>query len=440
MTSRMNILRVARIAVSLGIIFVPMLLLGASTIAGKIVNGSTKQPAAGDEVILLHTGNQAEEAPHATVDAQGSFSLTVHSPGPYVLRAIHQGANYDLQVAEGEAVTMQVFDSAPAVEGIAGTIAIIRMNLARKGLLHVSQMYSIRNQSSPSKTQTGGRKFQIYLPPNGTINSVLAAGPSRIAERIVATPVKGEPGHYALDFPLRPGDTNFAVNYDLPYDGHQAFHPRLAYGVQQLAIMFPQSMKFASTATSFHPILDENGFTVQAATQVLAGEAPSFEISGNGVLSPSLGPSKRVQIAKDHSPAFLGVPAALNGANAGHPDKTDLAASRALPGSLPKQAGFVAWAGSLGEPIPMLLLSLFVATIGVAAFLWRIRKRPSPGNTDPSVDAPKPLHVLEGLKEEFIQLETDRLNGVISMRQYNLGKQGIEKTMRQVFKKASGEN
>jgi len=54
----------------------------------------------------------------------------------------------------------------------------------------------------------------MYLPPNAKIDSVLAAARGRERD-ISAALVPGEPGHYAVNFPLRPGATKFAFNYDL---------------------------------------------------------------------------------------------------------------------------------------------------------------------------------------------------------------------------------
>ena len=415
----------------------PILALSANTITGSVVNGSTGQPAAGEQIVLLRAVNDATEQGHATTDAQGSFSLDVDAPGKYILRAKHQGVSYDMNVATGDTVKIPVFDTASTVDGLAGVIAVIRVNLARKGLLHISQMYAIRNQSNPSKTLAGGRAFQVYLPPDGTIDSVLAAGPSRIAERISATPVKGEPGHYTINFPLRPGDTNLAVNYDLPYTGRQMFRPRLVYGVKQLAIMFPQSMQFASDSPSFRPILNENGYSVEAATSVPAGDGLSFELSGRGVLAPSVssGHVQSAQAANSQAPALLSLPAAVTSANGERSPKTGTSAG-AAPQVPALAQNSVRWTESVLEPVPLLLLSIVVAAAGVGIFLWRTKTSPSAVVAGFASD-PTPL---EALKEEFLLLETSRLNGAITLGQYDLRKKVLEKSMRRVLKAATGEN
>ena len=88
----------------------------------------------------------------------------------------------------------------------------------------------------PPVTQAGERTFEVFLPANAQLDSVLAAGPEKIGSTIVANAVPGEPGHYTLNFPLRPGATKFAFNYDLPYRGRAAFQIKLAYPLQQLEV------------------------------------------------------------------------------------------------------------------------------------------------------------------------------------------------------------
>lgn len=79
----------------------------------------------------------------------------------------------------------------------------------------------------------------------------MAAGSGKIGVLIAASAVAGEPGHDTVSFPLRPGSTKFAFSYDVPYDGHAAFRPRLAYPLRQLAVMIPPTMKFTSRSTAF---------------------------------------------------------------------------------------------------------------------------------------------------------------------------------------------
>jgi hypothetical protein len=263
--------------------------LGANyVITGSVRNQSRSQPAAGDDVILvrLDRGTQQEEARTKT-DASGTFILNVqHADKSYLIRVFHHGVSYDQQASAGGTISIQVFDAAPRVQGVTGSIEILRTGTNGK-LLHVSDLIEIKNESSPPLTQASERTFEAYLPANAKIDSVLAAGPGNVSVMISAASVPGEPGHYTVNFPLRPGATKFAFNYDLPYDGHAAFQTRHAYPLRQLAVMIPPTMKFSSRPHAFEILATGNSrYQVQAANHLKAGEGPGFEISGTGTLPP----------------------------------------------------------------------------------------------------------------------------------------------------------
>jgi hypothetical protein len=261
--------------------------LGANNITGKVRNQSRGQLAAGDVVILLRLDAGMQEEARTKTDAQGGFAFAVQHPEkPYLVRAVHQGVRYDQQASAGDTLTIAVFDAAPHVPGITGSIEILRAGSKGK-LLHVSDLYELRNESSPPLTQAGERTFEVYLPAAAEIDSVLAASPGKIGEIISAAPVDGEPGHYAVSFPLQPGATKFAFNYDLPYSGHAAFRTRHAYPLQQFAVMIPPSMKFSSRSSSFEMLATGNNrYQVRAANALKAGEGPGFEVSGAGAVPP----------------------------------------------------------------------------------------------------------------------------------------------------------
>jgi hypothetical protein len=237
--------------------------LAAETITGVVRNQTRSQLTAADEVVLLRldqtTNNLGvQEEARVRTDSQGSFAVQVRYPDAmHLLRVIHDGVNYDQRVSIGDIVYLDVFDADPNVRGMTGTIEIIRVG-TNGNLLHVSDMIEISNNSTPPRTQGGARTFEVFLPPHARLDSVLAAssgsgpragstsGTEPIGMMISAAPVTGEPGHYSVNFPLRPGATKFAFNYDLPYSGSARFTTKSLYPLQQLAVMIPPTMSFVS--------------------------------------------------------------------------------------------------------------------------------------------------------------------------------------------------
>lgn len=289
--------------------------LGANEIQGSVRNQTRDQPAVGDDVILIRLDPGMPEEARAKTDARGAFRFNPqHSDRPYLVRVIHHGVDYDRRAVVGDSLSVRVFDVASRVPKVTGSIEILRTGTNGRRL-HVSDMYEITNESRPPLTQAGARTFDAYLPPNAKLDSVLAAGPGKTATVISATPVTGEPGHFAVSFPLRPGATRFAFNYDLPYQGHARFQITRAYPMQELAIMTPLSMKFSSASPAFETLqTGEKGYQVHAVNGLRAGKGPDFEVSGAGALPALAGQTKsRMQPAvvydQQGAPSGGGAPA-----------------------------------------------------------------------------------------------------------------------------------
>lgn len=406
--------------------------LATDTITGVVRNQTRGQLAASDEVILLRLdqarpNHGVEEEARTTTDSQGSFTLTVRFPDKvHLLRAVHQGVNYDQPVSAGDVVSSDVFDAVAKVQGVAGSIEIIRTG-TNGNLLHVSDMVEIRNDSRPPLTQAGERTFEVYLPAHAKIDSVLAAGPGKIGMMISAASVPGEPGHYTVNFPLRPGATKFAFNYDLAYDGHAVFRTRNAYPVQQLIVMVPPTMKFTSRSPAFQVLpAGNNSYQVEAATGVKAGEGPGFEVSGVGAL-PAL--QARALSPPKAKVAALPTPAPAAPSNSG----ARVQGANAL-GTLP----------ALRESSPSsrrqwwVLGASAVLAFGACGFLlWRRQRlsaNPMTTAVQNSVEPEQTSEFLaEALKEELFELETERLRGTISGEEYDSAKRALEGTVKRAL-------
>jgi hypothetical protein len=402
-------------------------------ISGAVENRTKNRPAAGDQVILLRLDQGMQEEARTTTDDLGAFTIRVQAPDkPHVVRVMHQGVNYDRQASGGDALDIAVFDAAPKVQGITGGIEIIRTG-TNGNMLHVSDMIEIKNDSSPPVTQASERTFHVYLPAPAKIDSVMAATSGKIGVLIKASPVPGDAGHYTVNFPLRPGSTKFAFNYDIPYNGHAAFRTRLAYSVQQLAVMIPPTMKFAARSPGLH-MLDTGGkdFQVAVANQVKAGPGPSFEISGAGA-QPQL--QSRAQ-AQTSSPALAPVPGSTAPApgNSAPPPAAKAEARSAAPSQVPTPSINEWW----------LLGAATALVMGVCGFLVWLNGRRSKPEAQTTASAPNseqgqapPASLLEALKEQMLEIETARLDGSISPEEYDAAKRALEGTVKRALARST---
>jgi hypothetical protein len=274
-------------------------------------------------------------------------------------------------------------------------------------------------------TQAGEHTFEVYLPPNAKIDSVLAAGPGKIGVMISAAPVPGEPGHYTLNFPLRPGATKFAFNYDLPYPGHAAFQTRHAYPLQELAVMIPPAMKFSSRSRAFEMLrTGSRKYEVRAATQLKAGEGPEFEVSGTGAFPP----------LRDQAPSQAQLPQLLS-------TPTVSAARRIVSPTSPRTDSLQAQTQSSSSQARILALVSVILFAACTLVAWRVRKGwrgASAGTTlRRASQARRSTTLRESLKEELFQLEADRIRGSISPEEYASARQALEETVKRTVARAS---
>lgn len=374
------------------------LVFASGSITGKVHNKTTNVPSAGDDVLLLRLGNGMEEEARSKTDAQGAFSLPVTvSEAKHMVRVLHQGVNYDQAVSGTAPLEIAVFDAVSSIPSLSGNLGIVQVESEGK-TLKITEMYSIENGSSPPVTQMRPRNFEISMPPNAALDSVVAKRATGIWVNVAPTPVQGQKGHYSLDFPLRPGDTLFKFTYHLPYQGRATLRLKLPYPIKNFGVAHPLSMKFkASHPEKFASPGVVQGLQLEQAMGPVAGEVPAFEISGAGA-APA-------HPAAAQAPLASAPPAALPSA---HPAPQP-AATEAAPGTSNKVIWFAVCA----------MVTLLAAGV---VLLWRRKKNAAvPSATAAGGSAP----VVDALKEELFQLETERLHGAISAEQYVSTKEAL---------------
>jgi hypothetical protein len=411
-------------------------LQASDAIKGVVRNQTRGRSAAGAEVILLRldkTGldqnslnHSMQEETRTKTDSQGSFTLDVHEPDkPHLVRVVHEGVNYDYRATAGDSVSIDVFDALSKVPGVTGSIEIIRIGTAGDHL-HVSDMVELSNASNPPLTQVGERAFEVYLPAHAKIDSVLAAGPGKIAALISAAPVADDPGHYTVNFPLQPGATKFAFNYDLPYEGHATFRPKGMYPLKQLAVMIPPTLKFTSQSPAFQVLgAGNNRYHVEAANVLKAGDGPGFEIWGVGAL-----PALRAQAQPPPKPPVprqpmppLSAPTSFRARTQGANSSDVVTASENFAAS----SQMLRW-----------VLGASAVMLGICGLLfWRRQRRSANAmakagqKSGPRVDTA--AFFVAALKEDLLQLEIDRSLGNISSEEYGATRQALEGTVKRAM-------
>ncbi len=274
----------------------------AGELKGMVINGSSRKPSVGDEVVLLTLSHEGmSESASAKTDSAGRFRLSVlDAQEGHLVRVTHQGVTYHKMVEPDlRPATIQIYDAAENLDGISAIMDVQRFE-ANNGKLEVKQLITVRNASKPPRTLMNDRTFEFQLPPEAQLQSGLVQ--IEDGQPLKQKPVPGEQkGHYYFSSPLRPGDTRFAVVYRLPYTGEVVIEPKLRNPSERFVIMLPRSMKFepkvAGTFLSMPNVSPDN---VQGTTAVRAGQILAFRISGTGTLEELKG-SRQAQASETPS-------------------------------------------------------------------------------------------------------------------------------------------
>jgi hypothetical protein len=448
----------------------------AQTLAGTVTNGTSNKPAVGDEVILIDLMNGMDVAANTKADSGGKFSFILKdgSAGPHLIRAIHQGVTYHQIAPPGTtSVDVKVYDVAKKVEGLSLTADVVRFQADAKSLDGI-RLFAVNNTSN--LTQMNDHNFEFYLPAGAKVLQVQAKAPNGQPIAAEAIP-QSEKNRYAINFPLRPGETQFQLEFTLPYTGRLKIDPKLLYPAEHFVVMLPKSMQFTpADKATFQSMPDptQADSTVQVSQQTHVGQQLAFTISGTGTISGQQGQAGGEQV---------GPATAQSGPQSGPMNENPQAESN-LPG------------GGLGVPIdapdPLEkyrwpIIGAFIVLLSIGGWVVTKRQgavsaasasagsgtvgnratfasgplvapitgpgasaiseggdssRPAAGSsrTAPSSAAvvaatSKSSALLEALKDELFQLEIERKQGKISAEEYEKAKAALDQTLDRALKR-----
>jgi hypothetical protein len=389
------------------LLFVCSVAAMADTLKGIVQNSTTNKPSAGDEVTLKRIGNGMEDVAKTKTNAKGEFSFNVPpAQRPYIIWVQHQGVTYtQAGLPGGVPVAVRVFDSAAKLSEITIGQHVLAFQTSGDGTtLNGEEFYTVGNQSTPPRTLTGQHTLEVYLPEGATITETsVQTGKTQLKTALVPTDEKNK---YAFVFPIRPGSTQFHVVYTVPYSGKLEINPRSVLPTESLMVAAPDSIKFAASDSSIYkgttnPQFKSVNFFV--AKNITAQQKVAFEISGKGEMPRE--------------------PEQASGPATGAPGRGEPAGpggGLGVPNERPDPLHSGQWL-FLG------VLSLFLAA--GASFVYT-------SNQNTAVPAGAPLRpqdrstmLLEAMKEEVFQLESDRLQGKIDPQDYQTAKAALDKTL-----------
>ncbi|MBV9072600.1 MAG: carboxypeptidase regulatory-like domain-containing protein [Acidobacteria bacterium] len=400
--------------------------LSAADITGTVTNKTSNKPSAGDDVVLLKLSEGMQEASRTKTDAQGKFSMPLPDDGgQHLVRVTHQGVNYFKPAPSGTTfVQVDVYDSAKQVQGVTGRADIMRVQ-TDGGQLQVTELFVLQNTSSPPRTQMSERSFEFTLPEGAVVDASLAAGPGGMPVNSAPVPT-GDKNHYAFVFPIRPGETKFQISYHAQYSSSFSFHSQVLTPTDEVAVMLPKSMEFKNATSDFNASGEEKGMNIYVAHAVAAGKQLAFTVSGTG------------QIPRDAQDGDAGsAPPAQDGSQGSADNRPGGGLGR--PEETPDPLHNYRWWIFGG-----LAVALVVGAIVAVNQKPRTAAITTPPAISPAITA-KPAAqgrgmLLEAMKEELFQLETERLQGRISETDYRDAKAALDLTIKRAIGRQGSSN
>ncbi len=115
------------------------------------------------------------------------------------------------------------------------------------------RLFVVNNTSSPPVTQMNDHNFEFFLPAGRKDRAGSGQAPNGQPIAAEAVP-QAEKNRYAIAFPLRPGETQFQLEFTLPYTGTIKIDPKPLYPAEHLVVVLPKTMQFAGDDSSaFNP-------------------------------------------------------------------------------------------------------------------------------------------------------------------------------------------
>jgi hypothetical protein len=251
-----------------------------ATVQGTVKNGTTGQPAAGVEVVLIQLQGGMTPVLNTKSDAQGHFTFDYPAIGaqPMLVRAIYKGVNFHQPLPPGRTdVQVEVFDPSrdPKTVSVESHFVIFQPN---GGTLVVGEEYSIKNNSEPPQAYyTEDGNFDFAIPEGATLKQVAAQGPSGMP--VVQSPIDKGKNKYSVAYAFRPGDNGVRYSYEMPYNGNTAsVKLPTVYPSARLVVVAPPSLQISGDG--LQPGGQEQGMSIYDRGTMAANSVLTVSVSG----------------------------------------------------------------------------------------------------------------------------------------------------------------
>jgi hypothetical protein len=203
-----------------------------AAVDGAVINKTTGQPQAGATVTLYKLGQAGLESLESVKsDAQGKFLINQPVNGPHLIQTAYDGVTYNHMLPPGSptsGLSLDVYNSSkrPGSAHVLRHFLIFQPSGAQMG---VSEGFTFQNNGPTTYNDPDGGTLKFYVPSTakGGVQVKATAPQGMPIDR--AAEKSDQPDVYKVDFPIKPGETNFEVSYVVPYSSGAVYEGKLLY-------------------------------------------------------------------------------------------------------------------------------------------------------------------------------------------------------------------
>jgi hypothetical protein len=257
-----------------------------AAVDGTVINRTTGQPAPGTILQLVQPGQGGMQTlASGKSDAEGKFQFDKDPQGPMLIQAIFSGVLYTKVMMPGaprNGVEVDVFQSTnkPGTAKVSQHFIVLQ-----PGTSEMAVSEGILFQGDPLLTynDAANGSFRFYLPPEakGQVSvTINAAGGMPIQRPAQKT---NQANVYKVDYPIKPGETRFDLNYTVPVTSPLIFSSKILHAEGSSDLVIPTGV----TVKGENLELAGQEPKTQANIYRIKGDEYKVAVEGTGSLTPA---------------------------------------------------------------------------------------------------------------------------------------------------------
>ena len=252
-----------------------------AAVTGSVTNETTGKPQAGATVTLyrLGTATGLEAVTNVKTAADGSFKIDAATEGPHLIQTAWAGVTYNHMLPPGqptEGIGLEVWDSSATVPADAKISTHIILLEPIGAVMRVSESWLWRNEGKLSfNNPAGTHRFYVPESMTGKVKITGTAPQGQPIER--AAMATKAPNVFAIDFPIKPGQTRIDLTYEMPFKDGSTFVSKVLPGDAPPRLVLPSGVKLEGEG------LSELGVEPQSQATIYGFEGANINVKVNGV-------------------------------------------------------------------------------------------------------------------------------------------------------------